>query len=67
MEDRGVYGQITEDSAPDRSRSAVAGHVKTDHGTQPFFVGFANRSDGKRIPVRITFGDEVLHPPADTR
>lgn len=59
LERLGVDPQITSDTAPSGSRYAVAGHVKTGAGTQPFFVEFRS-SNGKRIPARVTVGSEVL-------
>ncbi len=59
LEDFGVDGQVTEDTAADGSRMLVAGHVRQGHQTLPFTVSFFY-SDGKRVPGRVTLGSKVL-------
>lgn len=61
LERLGVTGQVTEDTGADRARRVVAGHVKTERGTQPFFVRFTT-SNGERVVQRVTLGDKVLFP-----
>lgn len=64
LERLGVSGEVV-DIAPSVSLLSVGGHVRTDHGTQPFFVLFGYGQNRQRVPVKVTLGAETLLPRAD--
>jgi hypothetical protein len=61
-----VDKNITE-IAPSRSRLAVAGHVRTEGGTLPFFVQFGYGQENKRVPIKVTVGTKTLIPKPNTQ
>lgn len=61
LEDRGVSGKMTLDSAPSFSHMAVGGYIRTEDGkTHDFFVLFALDSNGKRRPQKVTYDGDFL-------
>lgn len=48
--------------APDGTRMAVAGHVRTKGGTLPFYVRFGYGQDYRRVATQVVVGKKTLLP-----
>jgi hypothetical protein len=49
------------DIGPSRKRDCVVGHIRTNRGTLPFFVGFSGMGTS-RTTDEVTLGSETLLP-----